>query len=123
MDRHMKFSMFMFLGVVLIILAACTTKSVEQVAVKEVPKEGYIILRNETVFLADDKTFETKIELQNYIEQQMNQDYPSDIVLIFKDKDAYDQLKTGDKIKVWSSQTIESYPAKMIVEKFEIVEK
>ncbi|AIY73061.1 DUF3221 domain-containing protein [Bacillus anthracis] len=123
MDRHMKFSMFMFLGVVLIILAACTTKSVEQVAVKEVPKEGYIILRNETVFLADDKTFETKIELQNYIEQQMNQDYPSDIVLIFKDKDAYDQLKTGDKIKVWSSQTLESYPAKMIVEKFEIVVK
>ncbi|PHA09788.1 hypothetical protein COE65_16410 [Bacillus sp. AFS051223] len=123
MDRHMKFSMFMFLGVVLIILAACTTKSVEQVAVKEVPKEGYIILRNETVFLADDKTFETKIELQNYIEQQMNQDYPSDIVLIFKDKDAYDQLKTGDKIKVWSSQMLESYPAKMIVEKFEIVVK
>lgn len=123
MDRHMKFSMFMFLGVVLIILAACTTKSVEQVAVKEVPKEGYIILRNETVFLADDKTFETKIELQNYIEQQMNQDYPLDIVLIFKDKDAYDQLKTGDKIKVWSSQTFESYPVKMIVEKFEIAEK
>ncbi|KXY35857.1 DUF3221 domain-containing protein [Bacillus sp. FSL K6-0067] len=123
MDRHMKFSMFMFLGVVLIILAACTTKSVEQVAVKEVPKEGYIILRNKTVFLADDKTFETKIELQNYIEQQMNQDYPSDIVLIFKDKDAYDQLKTGDKIKVWSSQMLESYPAKMIVEKFEIVVK
>ncbi|MGG0183111.1 DUF3221 domain-containing protein [Bacillus tropicus] len=123
MDRHMKFSMFMFLGVVLIILAACTTKLVEQVAVKEVPKEGYIILRNETVFLADDKTFETKIELQNYIEQQVNQDYPSDIVLIFKDKDAYDQLKTGDKIKVWSSQMLESYPAKMIVEKFEIVVK
>ena len=49
------------------------------------------------MFLADDKTFETKIELQNYIEQQMNQDYPSDIVLIFKDKDAYDQLKQGIK--------------------------
>ncbi len=72
MDRHMKFSMFMFLGVVLIILAACTTKLVEQVTVKEVPKEGYIILRNGTVFLADDKTFETKVELQNYIEQQIN---------------------------------------------------
>lgn len=103
MDRHMKFSMFMFLGVVLIILAACTTKSVEQVAVKDVPKEGYIILTNGTVFLADDKTFETKIELQNYIEQQMNKEYPSHIVLSFKDKGAYKQLKTGDKIKVWSS--------------------
>ncbi|MBG9840456.1 MULTISPECIES: DUF3221 domain-containing protein [Bacillus cereus group] len=123
MDRHMKFSMFMFLGVVLIILAACTTKSVEQVAVKDVPKEGYIILRNDTVFLADDKTFETKVELQNYIEQQMNKEHPSLTVLSFKDKSAYNQLKTGYKIKVWSSQTLESYPAKMIVEKFEIVEK
>ncbi len=75
------------------------------------------------MFFVGDKTFKTKIELQNYIEQKMNQDYPSDIVLIFKDKDAYDQLKIGDKIKVWSSQMLESYPAKMIVEKFEIVEK
>ena len=52
----------------------------------------------------------------------MNKEYPSDIVLSFKDKDAYNQLNTGDKIKVWSSQMLESYPAKMIVEKFEIVE-
>ncbi|PGS96788.1 hypothetical protein COC98_15605 [Bacillus anthracis] len=123
MDRHMKFSMFMFLGVVLIILAACTTKQVEQVAVKKVPEEGYVIVRNDTVFFVSDKTFETKVELQNYIEQQMNKEYPSHIVLSFKVKDAYNKLKTGDKIKVWSSQTLESYPAKMIVEKFEIVEK
>lgn len=53
----------------------------------------------------------------------MNKEHPSDIVLSFKDKDAYSQLKTGDKIKVWSSKILESYPAKMIVEKFEIVEK
>lgn len=53
----------------------------------------------------------------------MNKDHPSDIVLGFKDKDAYNKLKTGDRIKVWSSQILESYPAKMIVEEFEIVEK
>ncbi|EDX66862.1 MULTISPECIES: DUF3221 domain-containing protein [Bacillus] len=120
MNRHMKISMYIFLSAFLLVISACTTK---QVAVKAITKEGYIILRNDTVFFVGDKTFETKIELQNYIEQQMNQDYPSDIVLIFKDKDAYDQLKTGDKIKVWSSQMLESYPAKMIVERFEIVEK
>ncbi|NIA60863.1 DUF3221 domain-containing protein [Bacillus pacificus] len=118
MNRHMK--KLMFLSIFLIILSACTTK---QVAVKEVHKEGYIILRNDKVFLAEDKTFETKVELQNYIEQQINKEHPSHTVLSFKDKSAYNQLKTGDKIKVWSSQTLESYPAKMIVEKFEIVEK
>ncbi|HDR8185420.1 TPA: DUF3221 domain-containing protein [Bacillus thuringiensis] len=118
MNRHIKISMYMFLSILLIILSACTTP-VEQIAVKE----GYIILRNETVFFADDKTFETKVELQNYMEQQMNKEHPSNIVLSFKDKDAYSQLKTGYKIKVWSSKMLESYPAKMIVEKFEIVEK
>ncbi|HHT7217583.1 TPA: DUF3221 domain-containing protein [Bacillus cereus] len=117
MNRHMK--IVMFLSVFLVVLSACDTKQVEQVTVKE----GYIILRNDTVFFADDKTFKTKVELQHYIEQQMNKDHPAHIVLSFKDKDAYKQLKTGDKIKVWFSQILESYPAKMIIEKFEIVEK
>ncbi|WP_263701328.1 YobA family protein [Bacillus thuringiensis] len=121
MNRYMK--SFMFLSVFLIILSACTTKQVEKVVVKKVSEEGYVIVRNDTLFFVSDKTFETKIELQNYIEQQMNKEYPSHIVLSFKDKSAYNQLKTGDRIKVWSSQTLESYPAKMIVEKFEIVEK
>ncbi|MBK5427739.1 MULTISPECIES: DUF3221 domain-containing protein [Bacillus] len=113
----------LFLGVFLIILPACTTKTVEQVEVKEEPKEGYVILRNGTIFFDSDKTFKTKVELQNYMEQQMNKEHPSDTVLSFKDKNAYDQLKTGDKINVWSSQILESYPAKMIVERLEIVEK
>ncbi|WP_270341905.1 DUF3221 domain-containing protein [Bacillus mobilis] len=118
MNRHVK--KLMFLSVFLIILSACTTKQVE---VKKVPEEGYVIVRNDTVFFVSDKTYETKIELQNYIEQQMNKEYPSHIVVSFKDKGAYKQLKTGDKIKVWISQTLESYPAKTIVEKFEILEK
>lgn len=35
------------------------------------------------------------------MEQQMNKEHPADIVLSFKDKDAYNQLNTGDKIKVY----------------------
>ncbi|MGN4444453.1 DUF3221 domain-containing protein [Bacillus cereus group sp. MYBK79-1] len=123
MNRNMRVAMYIFFSVFLIILSACTTKPVERVAVKKVLKEGYVILKNDTVFFVSDKTFETKVELQNYIEQQIDKEQPSDIVLSFKDKDAYNKLKTGDKIKVWSSQTLESYPVKMIVEKFEIVEK
>ncbi|MCU5439204.1 YobA family protein [Bacillus cereus] len=118
MNRYTK--IVMFLSVFLVILSACTTKQAE---VKKVPEEGYVIVRNETIFFVGDKTFHTKVDLQHYMEQQMNKEHPSDIVLSFKDKDAYNQLKTGDKIKLWSSQTLESYPAKMIVEKFEIVEK
>ncbi len=123
MNRNMKISMYIFLSVFLLVLSACTTKQVEPVAVKAVSKEGYIIVRNDTVFFVGDKTFETKVELRNYMEQQMNKEYPSDIVLSFKDKNASNQLKTGDKIKVWSSHILESYPGQMIVEKFEVAEK
>ncbi|MEV5109914.1 YobA family protein [Bacillus nitratireducens] len=123
MNRNMKISMHIFLSVFLIILSACTMKTVEQVGVKEEPKEGYVILRNGTIFFESDKTFKTKVELQNYMEQQMNKEHPSDIVLSFKEKNTSNQLKTGDKIKVWSSHILESYPGQMIVEKFEVVEK
>ena len=64
---------------------------------KKVPEEGYVIVRNDTVFFVDDKMFNTKVELQHYIEQQMNKEHPSHTVLSFKDKDAYNQLKQGIK--------------------------
>ncbi|MES9700541.1 DUF3221 domain-containing protein [Bacillus sp. JJ927] len=111
------FISILFSGVFLIILSACTTKPVEQVGVKEEPKEGYVILRNGTIFFDSDKTFKTKVELQNYMEQQINKEVPSDIILSLNDKRAYKQLETGNKIKVWSSKILESYPAQMIVEK------
>ncbi len=120
MNKNKRVSMYVFFSIFLLVLSACTTKQVE---VKKVPEKGYIIVRNDAVFFVGDRMFHTKVELQHYMEKQMNKEHPSDIVLSFKDKDAYNQLKTGDKIKVWSSQTLESYPAKMIVEKFEIVEK
>ncbi|MEH7534298.1 DUF3221 domain-containing protein [Bacillus toyonensis] len=120
MSRNMRVSMYIFFSVFLIILSACTTK---QVKVKKVPEEGYVIVRNDSVFFVGDKTFNTKVELQHYIEQQMNKEHPSDIVLSFKEKNASNQLKTGDKIKVWSSHILESYPGQMIVEKFKVVEK
>ncbi|MDH4420781.1 MULTISPECIES: DUF3221 domain-containing protein [Bacillus] len=116
-------SLMAYLYVFLIILSACTSPQISTTVEQTVTKEGYVILKNDRVYFIGDKTFEMKVELQNYIEQQMNKEHPSDIVLSFKDKHAYNQLKTGNKIKVWSSQIIESYPAKMIVEKFEIVDK
>lgn len=49
MSRNMRVSMYIFFSVFLIILSACTTKQVE---VKKVPEEGYVIVRNDAVFLS-----------------------------------------------------------------------
>lgn len=60
MNRNMRVSMYIFFSVFLIILSACATKPVERVAVKKVLKEGYVILRNDTVFLSVIKRLKRK---------------------------------------------------------------
>ncbi|MEY8348825.1 DUF3221 domain-containing protein [Bacillus cereus] len=85
--------------------------------------EGYVMVKNKTVYFIRNKTFETIEELQSYIDQRLHMDIPADMILNFDDESAYGKLKSGYKIKVWSSQILESYPAKMIVNKFEIVEE
>lgn len=85
--------------------------------------EGYVMVKNQTVYFIRNKTFETIEELQRHIDQRLHMNIPADIVLNFDDESAYEKLKSGYKIKVWSSQILESYPAKMIVNKFEIVEE
>lgn len=85
--------------------------------------EGYVMVKNKTVYFIMNKKFETIEELQSYIDQHLHMDIPADTILNFNDEIAYGKLKSGYKIKVWSSQILESYPAKMIVNKFEIVEK
>ncbi|EEL48981.1 hypothetical protein bcere0022_37450 [Bacillus cereus Rock3-44] len=85
--------------------------------------EGYVMVKNQTVYFIRNKTFETIEELQSYIEQRLHMNIPADMVLNFDDESAYEKLKSGYKIKVWSSHILESYPGKMIVNRFEIIEK
>ncbi|MEN1935142.1 DUF3221 domain-containing protein [Paenibacillus sp. 102] len=111
-------------------LTACTRNeqtedepvNVQQSAEKGV-MEGYVIVKNTTVYFISNKKFKTKKGLQEYMELQQYLDTPGDTILHFNDKSAYEKLKSGYKIKVWFSEILESYPGKMTVNKFEIVEK
>ncbi|WP_459499133.1 DUF3221 domain-containing protein [Bacillus sp. C1] len=107
---------FVFLGISLTLLTSCAFKQTGT-------EEGYVMLNGDTVYFIMNKKFDTKTELQNYMEQQMNGEFPANTVLSFDDKSSYKQLKSGYKIKVWSSEILTTYPERMIVKKFEIVEK
>ncbi|MDZ5605794.1 DUF3221 domain-containing protein [Bacillus pseudomycoides] len=121
---------YVLLVVSFVVLTACTSNeqienepaNVHQQTEKGA-MEGYVMVKNKTVYFIMNKKFETIEELQSYIDQHLHMDIPADTILNFNDKIAYGKLKSGYKIKVWSSQILESYPAKMIVNKFEIVEK
>ncbi len=111
---------FVFLSIFLTILTSCaSTFPSKQIATVE----GYVIVGNDNVYFITNKKFETKAEFQEYIEERLHEKFPTDTVLNFVDSNTYQQLKSGYKIKVWSSQILESYPAQMIVEKFEVVDK
>ncbi len=121
---------YVLLVVSFVVLTACTSN--EQIEnepanvhqqIEKGAMEGYVMVKNKTVYFIMNKKFETIEELQSYIDQHLHMDIPADTILNFNDKIAYGKLKSGYKIKVWSSQILESYPAKMIVNKFEIVEK
>jgi len=113
-----------------VILTACTRNeqtenepvNIQQQTEKGV-MEGYVIVKNTTVYFISNKKFKTKKGLQEYVELQQHLDTPADTILHFGDKNAYKQLKSGYKIKVWFSTILESYPGKMTVNQFEIVEK
>ncbi|PEI91045.1 hypothetical protein CN679_15215 [Bacillus pseudomycoides] len=113
-----------------VILTACTRNeqtenepaNVQQQTEQGV-MEGYVIVKNTAVYFISNKKFKTKKGLQRYVDQQKHINIPADTILRFGDENAYKQLKSGYKIKVWFSEILESYPGKMTVNKFEIVEK
>ncbi|WP_439740855.1 DUF3221 domain-containing protein [Bacillus pseudomycoides] len=121
---------YILLAVFFVILTACTRNgqtenepvNIQQQTEKGV-MEGYVIVKNTTVYFISNKKFKTKKGLQEYVELQQHLDTPADTILHFGDKNAYKQLKSGYKIKVWFSKILESYPGKMTVNQFEIVEK
>lgn len=82
--------------------------------------EGYVIKKGEQIYFIEEKQFETKEQLQIYIDESMKKDHPTNKLLWFDDKNTYKKLETGDRVEVWSSQELESYPAQMIVERFKI---
>ncbi|WP_369903350.1 DUF3221 domain-containing protein [Bacillus manliponensis] len=82
--------------------------------------EGYVIKKDEQIYFIEKKQFETKEQLQIYMDESMKKEHPTDMILRFEDKNTYKKLQTGDRVEVWSSQTLESYPAQMIVERFKI---
>ena len=122
--------MYVLLGVSFLILTACTHNekaenepaNVKQQIEKGV-MEGYVMVKNKTVYFIMNKKFETIEELQSYIDQHLHMDIPADMILNFNDESAYKKLQSGYKIKVWSSQILESHPGRIIVSKFELVEK
>lgn len=85
--------------------------------------EGYVIKKGNHVYFLANINFASPEELEEYIREQLKREHPTDTTLGFDDRNFYKQLNTGDKLKIWYSRILESYPARIPVEKVEVLEQ
>ena len=80
--------------------------------------QGYIVFKDKKVYFIDEKEIKNS-NIIGYLEQSLKKEHPSAFILNFNDSDAVKVLKTGDKIKIWVSEILESYPGRYTVTKYE----
>lgn len=82
--------------------------------------EGYILLKEERIYFAANQDIKTG-DIETYIREQMKKEHPTDAVLHLKG--TYGQLENGQKIKIWYTEILESYPEQIPVLKYKVLEK
>lgn len=81
--------------------------------------EGFIIEKEERILVAEGITSEKFIEIKDRTLQELDKERISLIYLSYEDNNQ--DLKVGDKVKVWIDGGIDdSYPAQAKAKKFEV---
>ncbi|MBG0964097.1 DUF3221 domain-containing protein [Bacillus sp. SRB1LM] len=81
-------------------------------------KEGYVIFKNNKIYFIKS---ENDVSYQKILDKIKDKQHPSDSILTSHNLNLLQDIESGDKIKIWIKQVIESYPQKLIIEKYEQV--
>lgn len=81
-------------------------------------KEGYVIFKNNKIYFIKS---ENNVSYQKILDKIEDKQHPSDSILTSHNLNLLQDIESGDKIKIWIKQVIESYPQKLIIEKYEQV--
>ncbi|HDR7921600.1 DUF3221 domain-containing protein [Bacillus toyonensis] len=81
-------------------------------------KEGYVIIKNNKIYFIKS---ENDVSYQKILDKIEEKQHPSDSILTSHNLNLLQNIESGDKIKIWIKQVIESYPQKLIIEKYEQV--
>ncbi|PGC66889.1 hypothetical protein COM21_16095 [Bacillus toyonensis] len=81
-------------------------------------KEGYVIIKNNKIYFIKS---ENDVSYQKILDKIGEKQHPSDSILTSHNLNLLQNIESGDKIKIWIKQVIESYPQKLIIEKYEQV--
>lgn len=81
-------------------------------------KQGYVMLKNSKIYFIHNKDNDN---FQNIFDKIKDKQHPSDSILTSHNPDLLKNIENGDKIKIWIKQVIETYPQKLIIEKYEKV--
>ncbi|MFK4294809.1 hypothetical protein ABH955_005774 [Bacillus sp. RC240] len=122
----------MIIVIVILLLITCMALLIIKKPVKEIAldstvnptnetssiKEGYVIFKNNKIYFIQNEDNEN---YQNILDKIKNKQHPSDSILTSHNSNLLKNIESGDKIKIWIKQVVESYPQKLIIEKYEKV--
>ncbi|HDR7398111.1 TPA: DUF3221 domain-containing protein [Bacillus toyonensis] len=122
----------MIIVIVILIFITCITFLIIKKQVKDISlnstvnptnetssiKEGYVIIKNNKIYFIKS---ENDVSYQKILDKIEEKQHPSDSILTSHNLNLLQNIESGDKIKIWIKQVIESYPQKLIIEKYEQV--
>ncbi|PFA24756.1 hypothetical protein CN373_02615 [Bacillus cereus] len=112
------FTIIIVCGIFLLFKTSTKNNIVNSTSDSTSTMEGYIIFKNNNVYFIQNSKINND-NIQSNIEKLKDKNHPSDSILVIDDPDFSIKIKTGDKIKIWVEQILESYPQKLIVTKYE----
>ncbi|ENQ3105329.1 DUF3221 domain-containing protein [Bacillus cereus] len=83
--------------------------------------DGYILLKGDTVYFIEEKHIKDAYD-RKHLEERLKRKIPADAILHFNNASIEKGLQTGDKVEIWYSEILESYPAKIQVTKIEKIQ-
>ncbi|QHA38750.1 DUF3221 domain-containing protein (plasmid) [Rossellomorea marisflavi] len=83
-------------------------------------KEGILIKRNDQFYLVSNRDI-TSQEIEVLSIKELTQEYSSEIVKLDLSNAIIKNVKSGDRVVIWYTETVESYPGRIIVLKIEKV--
>ncbi|PGC46197.1 hypothetical protein COM24_28505 [Bacillus toyonensis] len=122
----------MIIVIVILLIITCITFLIIKKQVKDISlnstvnptnetssiKEGYVIIKNNKIYFIKS---ENDVSYQKILDKIEEKQHPSDSILTSHNLNLLQNIESGDKIKIWIKQVIESYPQKLIIEKYEQV--
>ncbi|GJI61731.1 MULTISPECIES: DUF3221 domain-containing protein [Bacillus amyloliquefaciens group] len=117
------YRVFLMLSILLCVTLGCQNQHSKNLAEEEQTMVGYVIFKgeNQAIFIPNEKA--NVKDYENLNAKEIIERYRSDIILLgLSQLDNKNDLKKGQKVRIWYKKLNESSPPKTTISKFERIQ-